>query len=106
MRMWWRMNIMLEMAPDGRQTVRPTRSFQSWTVLSRRADNHGLRCVVVGSDESHLAVALHVVTHRRDDEIDVAVGDQRNTGLGVHGDRHEANVKKVGDATGDIDFEA
>jgi hypothetical protein len=60
----------------------------------------------VGPDESHLAVTLHAVTHRRDDEIDVAVGDQRDTGLGIHGDRHQANAKKVGDAAGDIHFEA
>ena len=58
------------------------------------------------SDELHLAVALYIVTDGRNDEIDVAVGDQWDTGLGVHHNRHQADAKKVGDATGDIDFEA
>ena len=55
-----------------------------------RADHGRLRPVVVRADEAHLAVALGVVAHGGDGEIDAVLGQQRNAGGGI--DAHEVDV--------------
>ena len=55
-----------------------------------RADNGRLRPIVVRADEAHLAVALGVVAHGGDGEVDAILGQQRDAGGCI--DAHEVDI--------------
>ena len=72
----------------------------------RRADDDGLRLVVVRPNECDLIVALDSMTHGGNDEVDVLAGDERDAGFRI--DRHwnQADAQEVGDVPGNVDLVA
>ena len=95
-----------EPLPTVTQTVRPGMSFHSETPSDARADDGGLGPVVVRPDEARLAVALGVVAHGGDGEVDAVLGQQRDAGRRVDADELDLDAELAADRQRHVDLVA
>ena len=70
-----------------------------------RPDDRGLRGVVVRPDESDLVAALQCMSHCRKDQVDLPVGEHRDTAFRIDRDRDKRHAEERGDAAADVRLE-
>ncbi len=88
------------------QIVRLATSGQSLIVSPFGPTIDRLRLIVVRADEAHLGVALGVVAHGRDGEVDLVVGEQRDAAGGIDPREHRLDAEMPGQLARHVDIVA